>query len=574
MYMGEKIFVRFSLFLMILLTLGLVLSWAGLFYKGIFLVLAIILLLKLAIFVLKEAKKPVLLVAVFAAISFVMVFFSTPSVFTGRDQGSYSEAAIRLSENHKLTFSTPASEEFFKIYGPGEALNFPGFHYTAEGELTTKFPLGYVVWLAIFYSIFGLSGFLIANGICIFAFLAAIYLVAKRLAIAKSKFLLILLSATAFPIFWFAKFTLSENLALALAWTIIFFVIKFIQERKTPDYFLLLSAAFLLTVTRIEGLLILPIIFAILLIKPNTRKTILENKKTFLFIPIIAVVAGIIINFSQNQAFSISIAKTIQKNILPGAIEQDLLSANFLTSQLFFLKVFALYGILQFIIGSILGFILAVRSKKFELLVPFLIALPALIYFIAPAISDDHPWMLRRYMFLALPAAIFYSVLLLEKLWLKKGLYPAMLLFAVLWIPSWPALARYLTFYENKDMLGQVEKISEKFSENDLILVPRNASGDGWSMISGPLSSIYHENAVYSVNPSDLDKINTSRFDNIYLITPAEEENFYAEYANYGIETQRLEIQNLEDELNLKEIRLPEKEDIEMNGIIFKIDSE
>jgi len=44
---------------------------------------------------------------IFVSIAFLFVvtffsFFSQPSVFTGRDPGSFSEAAARLAQNHKL----------------------------------------------------------------------------------------------------------------------------------------------------------------------------------------------------------------------------------------------------------------------------------------------------------------------------------------------------------------------------------------------------------------------------------------------------------------------------------------
>ena len=102
----------------------------------------------------------------------IFLSFSTePTVFSGRDQGSFSEAAVRLSQNHQLEFETLVSQEFFKIYGQGTALNFPGFSYTADGKLITHFSIGYIAWLAVFYSLFGLSGLAIANGVLFFIFL-------------------------------------------------------------------------------------------------------------------------------------------------------------------------------------------------------------------------------------------------------------------------------------------------------------------------------------------------------------------------------------------------------------------
>ena len=91
--------------------------------------------------------------------------FTTPTIFTGRDQGSISEAAAHLAQNHQITFTTSASEEFFRLYGPGKAENFPGFYYTDDGKLSTQFPLPYTAWLAMLYGVFGVTGFVFANAL-------------------------------------------------------------------------------------------------------------------------------------------------------------------------------------------------------------------------------------------------------------------------------------------------------------------------------------------------------------------------------------------------------------------------
>src|SRR3972149_2208976 len=43
-------------------------------------------------------------------------YFSEPTIFSGRDQGSLSEAAFHLTQNSQLAFSTKASQSFFQIY--------------------------------------------------------------------------------------------------------------------------------------------------------------------------------------------------------------------------------------------------------------------------------------------------------------------------------------------------------------------------------------------------------------------------------------------------------------------------
>ena len=131
------------------------------------------------------SREFVVLGIIFLIVTTVFSFFSTPTIFSGRDQGSISESAIRLSQNGQLEFSTPESEVFFKIYGPGRALNFPGFHYTPGGNLITQFPLIYTSWLALFFSLFGLTGFLIANALLFFVFSFSLYLLFRLFAEPK-----------------------------------------------------------------------------------------------------------------------------------------------------------------------------------------------------------------------------------------------------------------------------------------------------------------------------------------------------------------------------------------------------
>ncbi|QQS20632.1 MAG: hypothetical protein IPL87_03615 [Candidatus Moraniibacteriota bacterium] len=101
----------------------------------------------------------------FFLLAFSISFISSPTVFSGRDQGSYANAAIRLVETESLQSRSLVSDTFFSLYGPGKALNFPGFFYTSEGALTSQFPLGSIVWFGLNFSLFGVSGFSVANSL-------------------------------------------------------------------------------------------------------------------------------------------------------------------------------------------------------------------------------------------------------------------------------------------------------------------------------------------------------------------------------------------------------------------------
>ncbi|HLC94878.1 MAG TPA: hypothetical protein VJH89_00170, partial [Patescibacteria group bacterium] len=79
-----------------------------------------------------EFKSMLLILVVCSAL---LGYISEPTLFSGRDQGSISEAAFRLAQNGQLAFATDASTAFFNLYGEGTALNFPGFAYTQACDL-------------------------------------------------------------------------------------------------------------------------------------------------------------------------------------------------------------------------------------------------------------------------------------------------------------------------------------------------------------------------------------------------------------------------------------------------------
>ena len=141
-------------------------------------------------------------------------------------------------------------------------------------------------------------------------------------------------------------------------------------------------------------------------------------------------------------------------------------------------------------------------------------------------ISLDDPWMLRRFAFAAFPALIFYSIYFLNRFFHnKKLLYCAFLTLAA--ANAFLSCA-FITRPENKELLPQIEKISERFGSRDLVLVDRMATDSGWSLMSEPLSSIYGKNAVYFFNADDLETIDQSRYEHIYLIAPpAERKSWY-----------------------------------------------
>lgn len=518
----------------------------------------------------------------FAAVSLAILifvgsasFFATPTIFSGRDQGSFSEAAIRLSQNHRLEFSTPASQEFFKIYGPGKALNFPGFHYTPEGQLATQFPLVYISWLAIFYSFFGLAGFIIANAVLLFIFLSSLYLLSRHLMKEKFSYALLVLAATSFPIFWFFKFTLSENMALALLWISILWAYLFIKEQRLFFYSSFLLSAGLLVFTRIEGIFLL--ISGFLTIFSFTRKKFVWNgKKKFLILyPAIFLAVMLILNLTKDFYFYKEIAKAL---LHIRQDQNDSVSSfdGFLAPAIFGFKVFFLYGLASSLLLGIFGLIWYWVKKRWEILIPFFAVFPSLVYLVNPWISSDHPWMLRRFVFSIIPLFIFYSVMFLHD-WtgeekMKHSKIISWSLVVIMIFSNLFIFFKYFTFSENKELLRETRKISENFGSKDLVLVDRSATGDGWTMITGPLNFLYNKDAVYFFNPQDIRKIDRNRFEKVYLLTSDQNSDFFTQalgkenltfIKDYSIKDEKLS--------GSDDFFLPEKETYRIKGKIFEI---
>ena len=527
----------------------------------------------------------------FASMTFLVVVivfsvFSEPSVFTGRDQGSFSNAAVRLAQSHKLEFSTPASSEFFKLHEPGRALNFPGFYYTKTGGLITQFSLVYIAWLALFFAVFGATGFIIANGLLLFTFFLSFYLLLRLFLKTSSAIPIMLMTMTSFVFMWFAKFTLSENMALPLVWMTILSLMLFLKNQRRLYYLVFLSSAFLLCFTRIEGIAFLVASIVVISLNEKANAFIKEKTTTRFLLPALLLLMAFIANIYIDAYFYKEILKALLPSVTSpqakylGEIKNSVLP-NFYTE-----KIFYLYGLLGFFIVGAISTVFHFWKKEFYKLVPFFVILPTLIYFFDSQITPDHPWMLRRFSFSIVPAAIFYTGIFLGA-WLEKTdrtkktssklSILAVLIMTLLLAMNLPAFLKYVTYAENRDMLSQTQAISSKFSSNDLILVDRQASGDGWSMLAGPMSYLYGKNAVYFFNNQDLAKLNTSAFSNVYLITSNEQAPFYrsstiggklTQVDEYTINTSRLDIQQSN---TLDKVLLPEKKAISISGKIFKV---
>lgn len=536
---SQHFFTYFGLYFSGFNFLGIVLALGGIFYRWFFVLYFLLGIILFTCFIEKYKKKIIYPDRYFwavAVLSLLFIFlnahFTTPTIFSGRDQGSFSQAAIMMSQNHRLDVSFPAEKQFFQIYSSGHALNFPGFDYLQNGRLISQFPVGYTSWLAIFYSFFGVSGFVLANSIAFFVFMLGFYYLAKNYLESFWPLLSVILVATCFVFSWFFKFTLSENLTLPLLWLAILEFVLFLKHKKKLHLFTSIVLLLVLAFTRFEAWFFLFAAAAVLLgqYRGHLKKlSAFFGKKELFFLGVIFLVyVGSI--FLLPSLYLSAIKGLYSSFFKPGQSGEAPVSTG--ATIWYIARLFFSYALLNYLLVALVAFFYFLKKRNYQILIPFFITLPAFIYLAHPSISLDQPWMLRRYVFAVIPASILYTTILISSLYNGKKHLFKFLLLAILLISNLAALIPTISLSDNKGLSAETKKLAVNFSPHDLVLVDRMASGNSWSMMTGPLMTLHGIQAVYFFNPGDARKIDTSGFDNVYVVIP---EQSWALYQNSAI---------------------------------------
>jgi len=519
----------------------------------------------------KPGKDFTLLISIIFIFTISVAYFSEPTIFSGRDQGSIAQASAQLAQNHSAVQHSPEITAFFDIYKKGKALNFPGFFYTADGGLITQFPLPYIAFLSGFFGLFGINGFIVANSILLFTFLVSIVSIA-RLYLNRNYtlfFLFLLLSSFSFG--WFAKFTLSENLANTLLFGALFLYLTLRQSSniRSFQYFLFFATISLLLFTRIEGWWFF-IAFIILALKDKNIFSFVKKDLwwrgvfvlTLLFVTACAV-------FIVNMPFFITMAKALLHST------SDISNSSSFTDKILYLfSIYAMYGLLLPLVISIFALPPAIKNPRFSSLKVFLFLIaPLTVYYLFPNISSDHPWMLRRFVFALLPITLLISTIFISKTKLPEFAKYAIL--SIILLANLPAFLLFFTYTPNTTLLTQLDTVTRNFTSKDLVLVDKDTTGSGWTMITGPLDTIYNVPAVYFFNKNDFDKIDKTKFDRVLLITPNSNASNYSTIipsnsqllASYSFTTTQLQISRS------KEFppHFPKKQEITTEGKIYKL---
>ncbi len=504
----------------------------------------------------------------------IIAFYTVPTIFSGRDQGSLAEASMQLAQHHNLISHSAESDAFFALYGRGKALNFPGFYYVPDGGVLTQFPIPYIAFLGGFYGIFGIYGFILANSILLFITIISLTFIARLFMNQRFTLIFLGLLLSSFSLGWFAKFTLSENFANAILWSSVALYLIFKKTHDRKIYIMLFLGLSLLLFTRIEGIWFFGIIFFFILHNHTTRAFIMRDLWWHLIFPLTVLCAIAIIVCIMNYPFIIAMLHAL----FDATQSSQSIVTSYADKLLYYINIYALYGLIGPFLITAFVCALSIRVKKYRACL-FLISItfPLFMYYVSPQITSDHPWMLRRFVFALLPATIFTSVYALSFIHINSASKKIFVYGSItaLFLMNIPAFYTFIFYAENDTLQSQTHTLAQNFSDEDLILIDQNATGDGWSMITNPLRTREHKHAAYIFNPHDLAKLDTKKFNRVFLIIPDKNKTLYTDVIGdriyptmpYSINTSQLSTTSSKSVPQF----FPQKENYTVHGYIYEL---
>lgn len=457
-----------SVFIVILLTQALILTWFGQF-KLLFLNISLIISFLSAgvfyIFIIKDLNfLPRFNIYALAIICIVCIIFSffPHDTFGGRDEGLYSNLAVYLTNHGNLL--TP----WYLYANPADT-----------GPWTGRVP-AYTAWLAIQNIYFGQNWMLMSSMVLITFGLFYLYMIANLLSGKKVGLITIILFTTCFQFLWLGRETLSENLAFFLLWASITFLFFFIRTKNITFFIGLLLINWLFSFARVEGLYIQIATLLVLLLnlfifkKISLIKTLSISLLYILFIGSTFLIYSNISNTNYNKAIVSSASLGVTNSVSSLTSQQNsdaTLSERF---PFFIMLMFAKYNLLLVLLSPFIILPLIMFDKKMNLKSKIgfigitIIILPEFAKFIFPGISLDQPWFFRRYIYAIIPFGFLYFSILLNKITNRRL---SIIIIYILLIVNIVFSIRIITLKNNWSVTSGLEEITNFVSPQDLIMI-------------------------------------------------------------------------------------------------------
>lgn len=274
-----------------------------------------------------------------------------------------------------------------------------------NGVYTPSFLIGYSLYLAVFVSILGHWGLIVANSIALiigFICIEQLYRLITRTD--KSPRLLSILILANPVIYWLYSYTYSEALFMPIIWGAIMSFILGLQSKHIGLVFLAFWGIIISFMVRVEGLgLILTfgtaLVAACILIPSHWKqKTVYSAISIVVLIGILGgtlIVSGEYV-LAQFQDASRTIDLQDQDNTMSDTKERF---------QLLLLS-FGTYLVMIPLLWSIAN--RKLYTNKYVYWIVFLL-LPFAIYLYNPRITRDFPWLLRRYITAIIPLILLFG---------------------------------------------------------------------------------------------------------------------------------------------------------------------
>lgn len=589
----ELIFLEVSTSIMLTGLIGFVLAQFAIF--SINLLYSLLALVCITTFL--RGKKPfnfnpkkLFLIACFAIIISSVIFLKPQETFHGGlDPGVYINTGVNIANTGAILISSRIIQElrqknitsFYQLRSEPRLGTYgnqlPGFYITdtEKGIITPQFYHLYPVWIAIFYSIFGLKGTLFVVPLFSILSLMTIFLFTKRILNTRVAILSVGLLSISFPQVWYSLIPNSEIMMQFFLFLSLYCLHLYTQE-KLPEFgvfgaFAMANAL----LTRIDFIFVVPVIIAYLLYLHATKERIqlkyfvipfsiliiyttitaftLAKPYTLavywglLIVPItkfslkhistnywifIACIMAILfaimvirkkeIKITEKQKIILAFAAwttiaafyILSHKIIPG------MSNNFVTLSWYVTPI-------GFFIG-ILGLLMMPWHKNNSVMLTFAIFATILsFYSIQAAITPVHPWWVRRFLPAVLPILfIGISYFIFENKIFTRNLSKkifSVVMIAVLTLMFIPMTATMFAADESDGLTEIISGLNQSIIEPSLVLI---YSKDGNAhKYAAPLNYIYGKDIllVKEFNETARSYIaNLAKDKTIYLLVPSQ----------------------------------------------------
>lgn len=447
---------------------------------------------------------------------FNSAFFFESKIEGGHDQGVYLESAMGLAKTGSLFIKDQI------------VLSYPGFMLNHNGDIINGFSPGYIVYLSIFYYLFGFFGFSIGNSILLFLSSSVMYLLGENLRGKKTGLLFVSLFIFNYYTLYFSRATYVENLQLLLVW---FAVYLFIAGYKKEKFDYMIYSGFplsLILLVRPEGIIHLFVYFILVCYFRFIKNWKLDQHLTTgisIILCLSAIIDFVLYNYMFNRSIIADQILGYSLRVISNPATTIVTNAPFNEQIFIWNYLLQIFSPIVVPIMVFLGLVNFIREdsemKKYIIMVTILIS-PQFLFLIKPSIAFYLPWFMRKFWAVFLPYVILLfclSVTNRRNIFSKYSKYISLVVVLVIFGISFSHSASIITYSDGKGILNVEKEISSNFDKNDLVIFIDRYQ---YENLGPPLYFIYGTNIVFDRPPAfnpEIYALYMKNYTNVYIVT-------------------------------------------------------